>query len=228
MVNAFNNFFFILLGSFAGGATAGLLIIYLIKRSFFKPKLYFKNIQILPSKGDIENDQFTWGGLVFTGELHNDSDYWAYNVRIDDIYAEFLPKTTTKIVHKIPLRLATDLPRTENLMYFQSNTQLVNIKPGEHITTSIRILTKKSVSLNDYKQLIKELRMIQIKTKVIYENSAGFTSNTLFWLDFQHTRFINFFGRKHTDNQIWKRTKSDAKTSIKIKSKIIEIETEPF
>jgi len=223
-----SDFLITLSGAITGGVIAGLLIIYLIKRNFFKPKLYFKNIQILPSKGDIEGNQFTWGGLVFTGELHNDSDHWAYNVRIDDIYAEFLPKTKAKIIHKTPLRLASDLPRTENLMYFLGNTQLLNIKPGDKITTSIRILTKKRISINDYKQLIKELRMIQIKTKIVYENSAGFKSNTLFWLDFQYARFVNLFGKKYSDTQSWKSSKPEAKTPIKIKSKIIEIETEPF
>ncbi len=228
MIDILNYFFTSLLGSLVGASLAAIILLYFIKRNFFKPKLYFKNIQILPTKGDIEGNYFTWGGLIFTGELHNDSEYWAYNVHIEDIYAEFHPKAKTRIVNKSPLRLATDLPRIENMMYFQKNAQLQNIKPGDKITTSIRILTKKRISLDDYKQLIKELRMIQIKTRIVYENSPGFKSKTLFWLDFQNSRFVNLFGRKYKENQIWNKGNQDLKTPIRIKSKIIEIETEPF
>lgn len=228
MIEFFSNFFLVISGALVGGSLAGIFIIYQIKRHFFRPKLFFKNVQILPTKGDIEGKSFKWGGLIFTGDLHNDSDYWAYSVRIEDIYAEFLPNTKTVLVNKIPLRLASDLPRAENLPYFQQNSQLQNIKPNEKITTSIRIITKKAISLTDYKQLIKELRMIQIKTRIVYENSAGFKSATLFWLDFQHARFINLFGRRHANTQSWKSDKQKTKTPIRVKSKIIEIDTEPF
>jgi hypothetical protein len=228
MIDFLIDLILVLIGALAGASIAGLIIIYFVKRNFFKPKLYFKNVQILPTKGDIEGNYFNWGGLIFTGELHNDSDYWAYNVHIEDIYAEFNPKFKTRIVNKIPLRLATDLPRAENIMYFQKNAQLQNIKPGDKIRTSLRILTKKRISLDDYKQLIKELRMIQIKTSLAYENSSGFKSKTLFWLDFQHSRFVNLFGRRNTEYQIWNKKKQESKGQVRIKSKIIDIETEPF
>ena len=228
MANFLGDFFLFVLGATTGGIIAGVFIIYQIKKNFFRPKLYFKNIQIVPTKGEIIGKNFKWGGLIFTGELSNDSDYWAYNVRIQDIYAEFLPKTKTKLLNKMPLRLATDLPRLDNYKYFQNNTQLQNIKPGDKITTSIRILTKKEISLTDYKQLIKELKMIQIRTRLIYENSSGFKSGTYFWLDFQYARFINLFGRGLTNNHKWTNGTDMGKSIIKIKSKIIEIETEPF
>lgn len=227
MAEFFGNFFLIVIGAFTGGALASIIIIYLIRRHFFKPKLYFKNIQIVPTKGDVEGEKFKWGGLIFTGDLCNDSEYWAYNVRIQDLYAEFLPNSRVKLLDKTPLRLATDLPRIDNFKYFQNNTQLQNIKPGGKISTSIRILTKKEISLKDYKQLIKELKMIHIRTKLIYENSSGFKTGTYFWLDFQYARFINFFGKGFSNN-IWKNGNGETNGKIKIKSKIIEIETEPF
>jgi hypothetical protein len=228
MIEFFSDFFVVLTGVLAGGILAGIFIIYQIRRNFFKPKLYFKHVQILPTKGDIEGNVFTWGGLIFTGDLHNDSDYWAYNVRIDDIYAEFQPQSKTKLVNKTPLRLATDLPRSENLSYFHNNTQLQNIKPGDKISTSIRILTKTAIPLSDYKQLITELKMIQIKAKIVYENSAGFRADTLFCLDFQYAKFVNLFGKRAPGDQLWKKIKSNPRKPIKVKSKIIEIETEPL
>ncbi len=228
MTSFFGDFILIVIGAFAGGILAGTFIIFQIKRHFFRPKLYFKNVQIVPTKGDVIGENFQWGGLIFTGELCNDSDYWAYNVRIHNIYAEFLPKSKVKLLSKIPLRLATDLPRLENYRYFQNNTQLQNIKPGEKITTSIRILTKKEISLVDFKQLIKELKMIQIRTRLIYENSAGFKSGTYFWLDFHYGRFINLFGKGLANNYQWKNGMNEGKSKLTIKSKIIEIETEPF
>lgn len=228
MADFIGNFFLIIIGAFTGGALAGVIVIFQIKKHFFRPKLYFKNVQIVPSKGDITEDKFKWGGLIFTGDLCNDSDYWAYNVRIKDLYAEFLPKTRVKLLDKTPLRLATDLPRVDNYKYFQANTQLQNIKPGGKISSSIRILTKKEISLKDYKQLIKELKMIHIRTRLIYENSAGHKVGTYFWLDFQYARFINFFGKGLVNNNIWKNGQNEPNGKIIIKSKIIEIEAEPF
>jgi hypothetical protein len=228
MTNFFGDFLLIVIGAFAGGALAGIYIIYQIKKNFFRPKLYFKNVRIVPTKGEINGEYFKWGGLIFTGELCNDSDYWAYNVRINDIYAEFMPNAKVKLLSKVPLRLATDLPRLENYGYFQNNTQLQNIKPGDKITTSIRILTKKEISLGDYKQLIRELKLIQIRTRLIYENSSGFKSGTYFWLDFQYGRFVNIFGNGLANNYQWKNGADESKTKFTIKSKIIEIEAEPF
>lgn len=228
MTSFFSDFFFIVLGACAGGILAGMFILYQIKRNFFRPKLYFKNIQIVPTKGEVVEDKFKWGGLIFTGDLCNDSDFWAYNVRIHDIYAEFLPDARVKLLSRIPLRLATDLPRQDNYKYFQNNTQLQNIKPGDKITTSIRILTKKEISLSDYKQLIKELKMIHIRSRIIYENSAGFKTGTYFWLDFQYARFINLFDRGLTTSNHLKNGHDEPQSKIKIRSKIIEIETEPF
>ena len=222
------NFFLVAAGAFFGGAFAGVLIVYLIKKNFFTPKLYFKNIQIVPTKGDVTGNKFKWGGLIFTGDLCNDSNYWAYNVRIQDIYAEFLPKFRVRLLSKIPLRLATDLPRLENYKYFQRNSQLQNIRPGDKIRTSIRILTRKEISLADYKQLIKELKIIQIRTRLIYENSSGFKSGTYFWLDFQYSRYINLFGNGFLNNKQWKNGINDGKSKLIVKSKIIEIKTEPF
>lgn len=227
MIEFFNTFFIVLFGALFGGIFAGIFITYQIRRNFFKPKLYFKNVQIVPTKGDIEGNLFTWGGLIFTGDLCNDSENWAYNIRIDDIYAEFLPNSKTKLVNKTPLRLATDLPRSENLEYFHNNTQLQNIKPGDKLTTSIRILTKTAIPLSDYKQLITELKMIQIKTKVVYENSAGFRADTMFWLDFQYARFVNLFGKRSSPLQLWNGSKFSSQKP-KVKNKKVEIETEPF
>lgn len=228
MADFFSNFFLVVIGALSGGALASLIIVYQIRKHFFRPKLYFKNVQVIPTKGEVAGDKFKWGGLVFTGDLSNDSDYWAYNVRIHDIYAEFMPNARLKLLDKTPLRLATDLPRIDNYKYFHANTQLQNIKPGEKITTSIRILTKKEISLKNYKQLIKELRMIHIKTKVIYENSSGYQTGTYFWLDFKFARFINYFGTRLTSNNFPKNGKTDVDSKFKIKSKIIEIESEPF
>jgi len=219
------DFLIVLLGALAGCFLASILVIYFIKRNFFKPKLYFKQVQILPTKGDMSGDQFAWGGLVFTGELQNDSDYWAYNVRIDDVYAEYLPMTKTVLLPKTPLRLVSDLPKTEDLIDAPGNTQLINIKPGDKITTSIRILTKKSIPISDYKKLIQELRMIQIKTRVLYENSAGYKSNTYFWLDFHYVRFINLFSTRPFDTQIWKNPKRTLGSPPKITNKIVDVDT---
>jgi hypothetical protein len=228
MIDFFSNFLIVLTGAIIGGGTAGFFILIQIKRNFFKPKLYFKNVQILPTKGEIDGNHFTWGGLILTGELHNDSDYWAYNVRLDDIYAEFLPNTRITIVNSTPLRMVTDLPRSENISSFQNSTQLQNIKPGDNISVSIRILTKRAVALKDYKQLITEMRMIQIKTRIVYENSAGFLSNTLFWFDFQHSRFVNLFNRQQRNYRVWKKATPTLKKSVSVKDKRVEIETEPF
>jgi len=228
MTDFFGNFFLIVLGAFTGGILVSIFVIYQIKKHFFRPKLYFKNVQVVPTKGDVSGNKFKWGGLIFTGDLSNDSDYWAYNIRIKDLYAEFIPNARVKLLDKTPLRLATDLPRLDNYKYFHANTQLQNIKPGDHIKTSIRILTKKEISLADYKQLIKELRMIHIRTKVIYENSSGHKVGTYFWLDFQYARFINFFGKGLINNNFLKNGQSEPNGKIKIKSKIIEIEAEPF
>ena len=228
MTDFLSNFFLVVFGAFFGGVLAGVFIIYQIKKNFFRPKLYFKNIQIVPTKGDVKGNKFKWGGLIFTGDLCNDSSYWAYNVRIQDIYAEFLPQFKVRLLSKIPLRLATDLPRLENYRYFQKNTQLQNIKPGDKIRTSIRIITRKEISLADYKQLIRELKIIQLRTKLTYENSSGFKSGTYFWLDFQYSRYINLFGNSISNNNKWKDEMNDSKSKLNIKSKIIEIETEPF
>ena len=228
MADFFGNFFLILIGAFSGCVLASLIIIHRIRKNFYRPKLYFKNVNVIPTKGDVDGDKFKWGGLIFTGDLCNDSDFWAYNIRIHDIYAEFLPDARVKLLEKIPLRLATDLPRIDNYKYFQANTQLQNIKPGDKISTSIRILTKKEISLKNYKQLIKELRMIHIKTKLIYENAAGYKSGTYFWLDFQYARFVNYFGKGLTSKNFLKNGKGDTPSKFRIKSKIIEIESEPF
>jgi hypothetical protein len=228
MIEFLSNFLIVLTGAFVGGAIAGIFILVHIKRNFFKPKLYFKNVQILPTKGDIDGNHFTWGGLILTGELHNDSDYWAYNVRLDDIYAEFLPNARITIVNSTPLRMVTDLPRSENMSNFQNSTQLQNIKPGDKISVSIRILTKRAIALKDYKQLIMEMRMIQIKTRIVYENSAGFLADTLFWFDFQHSRFVNLFGGQKRNYWVWKKAAPTLKKSVTVKDKRVEIETEPF
>lgn len=228
MTDFFGNFILVMFGALFGGTLAGVFVLFQIKKNFFRPKLYFKNIEIVPTKGDVKGNKFKWGGLIFTGDLCNDSDYWAYNVRIQDIYAEFLPKSRVKILNKTPLRLATDLPRLENYRYFQKNTQLQNIKPGDKIRSSIRILTKSEISLKDYKQLISELKMIQIKTRLIYENSSGFKSGTYFWLDFKYSRYINMFGKGISNNNQWKNGLNEGKSKLIIKSKIIEIEAEPF
>lgn len=227
MIEFFSNFFLVVMGAFAGGALASIIIIFLIRRNFFKPKLYFKNVHIVPTKGDVHGNKFQWGGLIFTGDLCNDSDYWAYNVRIHDLYAEFLPNIRVKLLDRTPLRLATDLPREDNFKYFHNNAQLQNIKPGGKINTSIRILTKKEISLNDYKQLIKELKMIHIKTSLIYENSSGYKAGTYFHLDFQYARFINYFVKGATA-KFGKNGDPKLTGKFKIKSKIIEIEAEPF
>jgi hypothetical protein len=228
MTSFLGDFLLTVTGALAGGVLAGIFIIYQIKKNFFRPKLYFKNVRIVPTKGDVEGEKFKWGGLIFTGELCNDSDYWAYNVRIHDIYAEFLPDAKVKLLSKVPLRLATDLPRLENYKYFQNNTQLQNIRPGDKISTSIRILTKKEISLADYKHLIRELKMIQIRTRLIYENTSGFKSGTYFWLDFQYGRFVNIFGNGLANTHQWKNGSDVGKSKLTIKSKIIEIEAEPF
>ncbi|MCK5469462.1 MAG: hypothetical protein KAI99_13155, partial [Cyclobacteriaceae bacterium] len=96
------------------------------------------------------------------------------------------------------------------------------------IRTSIRILTRKEISLADYKQLIKELKIIQIRTRLIYENSSGFKSGTYFWLDFQYSRYINLFGNGFLNNKQWKNGINDGRSKLIVKSKIIEIKTEPF
>ena len=228
MADFFGDFFLVLIGAFSGGALASVIIIYQIKRNFYRPKLYFNNVQVIPTKGDVEGDKFKWGGLIFTGDLCNDSDYWAYNIRIHDIYAEFLPNARVKLLDKTPLRLATDLPRIDNYKYFHANTQLQNLRPGGKISTSIRILTKKEISLKNYRQLIKELRMIHIKTKLIYENSSGYKTGTYFWLDFQYARFINYFGKGLANRSFLKNGKGEYSSKFKIRSKIIEIESEPF
>jgi hypothetical protein len=228
MIELFSDFLIVATGAVVGGAIAGFFILFQIKRNFFKPRLYFKNLQILPTKGDIDGNYFTWGGLILSGELHNDSDYWAYNVRLDDIYAEFLPNSRIAIVNSTPLRMVTDMPRSENMSNFQSSTQLQNIRPGDKISVSIRILTKKAIALKDYKQLITEMRMIQIKTRIVYENSAGHLADTLFWFDFQHSRFVNLFGSQQRKRRVWKKPAPESKRSVTVKDKRVEIETEPF
>ncbi len=228
MADFFGNFFLVVSGAFFGGILAGVFIISQIKKHFFRPKLFFKNIRIDPTKGEVSGDKFKWGGLIFTSDLCNDSEYWAYNVRIQDIYAEFLPNSKVKLLSHIPLRLATDLPRIENYQYYQKNAQLQNIKPGDKISTSIRIITRKELSLYEYKRLIKELKMIQIRTRLVYENSSGYKSGTYFWLDFQYARYINLFANRISKDNIWKNGMEEMKSKVKIRSKIIEIEAEPF
>ena len=228
MSSFFASLALVIIGSTISVALLSILIIYLIKRYFFRPKLYFKNIRIVPTKGEIIRDYFRWGGLVITGDLCNDSDYWAYNIHIKDIYAEFHPNSRITMLDKIPLRLASDLPRVDNFEYFERNTQLQNIPPGGKITTSVRILTKRDLPLKDFKQLVKELKMIQLRIKLNYDNSAGFKSGTFFWLDFKYARFINLFGRNLSEKELLSNGHDKLHHRLKIKSKIIEIETEPF
>ncbi len=218
----------VILGATISAGLLSVIVIHLIRKNFYRPKLYLKNIRIVPTKGEINRDKFKWGGLIITGDLCNDSDFWAYSVHIEDIYAEFHPNSRVKLLSKIPLRLATDLPRVDNFEYFERNTQLQNIRPGGKIVSSIRILTKKEISLSDFKLLVRELKMIQLRLKLSYSNAAGFKSSTYFWLDFKYARFINLFGRGLAGNQLLGNGHEELKSRIKIKSKIIEIETEPF
>lgn len=218
----------VILGATASAGLLSVIVIYQIRKNFYRPKLYLKNIRIVPTKGDVNRDNFKWGGLVITGDLCNDSEFWAYSVHIQDIYAEFHPNSKVKLLSKIPLRLATDLPRIDNYEYFERNTQLQNIKPGGRISTTIRILTKEEISLSEFKQLIRELKMIQLRLKLSYSNAAGYKTGTYFWLDFKYARFINLFSRSLTGNQLLGNGHEELKSRIKIKSKIIEIETEPF
>lgn len=228
MIDFFSNFLIVLTGALVGGTTAGIFILIQIKRNFFKPKLFFKNVQILPTKGEIDGNHFTWGGLILSGELQNDSDYWAYNVRLDDIYAEFLPNSRIKIANSTPLRLVTDLPRSENMYNAKHNAQLQNIKPGDRISVSIRILTKTAIALKDYKQLITEMRMIQIKSRIAYENSAGYKADTLFWFDFQNSRFVNLFNGQDRNYRVWKKAAQGQKEAFHAHGKRVEMETGSF
>ena len=59
MTNFLGDFILIVIGAFVGGILAGVFIILQIKRNFFRPKLYFKNVQIVPTKGDVIGENFT-------------------------------------------------------------------------------------------------------------------------------------------------------------------------
>jgi len=184
-----------------GGLVAGYALFFLLRNTFHSPKLYFRNIQIVPTKGDLQGEDFKWGGLTFTGELCNDSEHWAYNVMIKSVSAELLLKSPIVILDKTPLRLLTELPR--NGSGLPGSAQVFNIKPGGQITTSIKIITRKEVAIHDFKLLVQELRMVQLKLRLAYDNIGGGTAFTYFWLDLQHARFIHFFHRGLGINFPW-------------------------
>jgi hypothetical protein len=225
MFDFFSILFSIFVGAVLGGIVAGFFILYQIKRNFFKPRLYFKNMQISPVKGDIEGKQFSWGGLILNGEIYNDSEYWAYGLRIEDIYAEFLPTAKSTLVGKSPLRMLTDLPQLGKTIIPASNESSYNIRPGEHISTSIRIITKNPVLVSDYKNLIKELRMIQLKLQLFYINSSGHHAGTLFWIDLESARFTNIFWKKNVSHHLWKRGIKNRKSKAHGSKKRLEIQS---
>ncbi len=210
---------------FIGSSLAGLLAFFFVGKNFFRPRIYIKNVQVLPVKGDIEGNRFLWGGLVFTGDLYNDSEYWAYNVLAGDIYAEFLPKSKVWLINRIPLKLMCDVPRAEDFLRSNSSLQLRNISPGEKIGLTIKILSKNSVPVKDYKQLITELRKIQLKVSILCENASGFRHSTRFWLDLQHSGFVNLFGRKYPTFTPWKNKDFRQNPQVKSGSKGLEIES---
>lgn len=226
MNDFFIYFFLVVFGSMVGGSVAGLFIIQLYKRNFHKPKLYFKDVQILPAKGDILENTITWGGIVLTADICNDSEYWAYNVRIEDIYAEFSPNSKPVLLGKVQLKLATDLPQNIEGKVHGLDGQLHNLGPKSKMTTSIRILTRKEVSLDDYKNLIKELRMIQIKARLLYDNSHGQIAKTYFWLDFRNVNFVNSFKSSSTVKLKRRNKGKQNRSEIKIRNKTFDLHTE--
>lgn len=184
-----------------GGLIAVSAFFLLWRNSVYSPKLYFRNIQIVPSKGEMEGDIYKWGGLTITVDLCNDSVHWAYNVMINSVSAELLLKSPVIILNKTPLRIVTELPRKGGPG--PGSAQIFNIKPGGQITTTINIITRKEVFVNDFKHLIQELRMVQLKLRLAYDNIAGGTVFTYFWLDLQHARFFHFFLRGLGVNFPW-------------------------
>jgi hypothetical protein len=207
-----------------GGLIAGYVLFLLLRNTFHSPKLYFRNIQIVPTKGDLDGDYFKWGGLTFTGELCNDSEHWAYNVMIKSVSAELLLKSPVVILNKIPLRLVSELPRSGSGL--PGSAQVFNIKPGGQITTSIKIITRKDVSIHDFKHLVQELRMVQLKLRLGYDNIAGGTVFTYFWLDLQHARFIHFFHRGLGINFPWANPDERLPGRRIANSRLLELESE--
>lgn len=225
MFDFFSMLFSIFLGAVLGGIAAGLFVLHQIKRNFFKPRLYFKNMQISPVKGDIEGKRFSWGGLILTGDIFNDSEYWAYGLCLEDIYAEFLPSAKSTLLSKSPLRMVTELPQLGKSSIPSATESSYNIGPGEHISTSIRIITRYPVLVSDYKNLIKELRMIQLKLQLSYSNSSGHSAGTLFWIDLESARFTNIFWKKNVGHNIWKRGIKNRKSKVHGRNKLLEIQS---
>lgn len=221
-------FIAVLLAVFLGSSMTVLLIFYYIKSNFFKPRIFIKNAQVLPVKGDIDGSMIAWGGLVFTGELYNDSEYWAYNLVADDIYAESLPDTKIRLINKIPLKLMCDLPDSEEFRRSNGTQQLRNISPGAKMSMTIKILSKKPVPVADYKQLITELRRIRLKLNICCENSSGFGNSTLFWLDLQHTGIVNLSGLKQRTFKLFNNPKLKRNQTAITRSKGLEIEAGNF
>ncbi len=216
----------VLTGAIIGGLVAGYLLFILLRDSFFRPKLYFRNIQIVPTKGDIDRESFKWGGLVLTCDLCNDSEYWAYNVMIKAISIELSPKSPVALLNRTPIRLLSDLPREGKSTSTQGGSPLQNIKPGGNVSTSVRIITRSEVSINDFKTLIQELRMVQLKARIIYENAGGGKSSTYFWLDFQFARFVHFFHRGLGVNFPWANRGDTMPRSTVSKNRVLEVESE--
>ena len=226
MIDFFVFFLIATLAVILGGFIAGYILFLLLRNTFYSPKLYFRNIQIVPTKGDIDGDLFKWGGLIFTGELCNDSEHWAYNVTIKSVSAELPMKNTVYILNKTPLRLATELPRSGKSGAVPGSLPVFNIKPGGQISTSIKILTKREISIHDFKQLIQELRLLQLKARFEYGNTSGGISTTFFWIDLQHARFIHFFTRGLGINFPWINKEEKLPLRRLPNSRIIELESE--
>ncbi len=207
-----------------GGFIAGYALLLLWRNSVYSPKLYFRNIQIVPTKGEMDGDDFKWGGLTITVELCNDSEHWAYNVMIKSISAELLLKSPVIILTKTPLRLVAELPRSGGAK--PGSAQVFNIKPGGQITTTINIITRKEVSIHDFKHLVQELRMVQLKLRLAYDNISGGTVFTYFWLDLQHARFIHFFHRGLGVNFPWANLDERLPGRRIPNSRILELESE--
>jgi hypothetical protein len=226
MMDFLTSFISIVTGAIIGGLITGYVLYLLLRDSIFRPKLYFRNIQIVPTKGDIDKESFKWGGLVLTADLCNDSEHWAYNVMIKAISIELSPKSPAVQLNRTPLRLITDLPRVGKLPNTQVGLPMQNIKPGGHISTSVKVITRNEVSINDFKTLIQELRMVQLKARIVYENAGGRRSSTYFWLDFQFARFIHFFQRGLGANFPWADKGDTMPGNIISKNRVLEVESE--
>ena len=221
MAEFFINLFLFILAAGVAGYVMSFFVVRAIKRNLNRPKLYIKNIKITPAKGEMLESRFTWAGLIINADICNDSDHWAYNLRIHDIYAELHPDAKPELLDAIPLRLHTDLPTLDSAAHFQKNTQLLNLKPNTKSNTTIRILSKEEISLGEYQQLIRELKMVLVKIHLDYTNASGNRFGSYFWLDFKHARFINRFSRAFPAPKTRGRrlsSKPRSKTPIGIKS----------